>query len=39
MFEGFFATMRAEGVPVASDEWLALQDALGQGLADSRLSG
>ncbi len=39
MFEGLFATMRAEGVPVAADEWLTLQEALGRGLADSRLSG
>jgi uncharacterized protein with von Willebrand factor type A (vWA) domain len=39
VFEGFFATMRAEGVPVAADEWLLLQEALGRGLADSRLSG
>lgn len=38
MFEGFFHTLRAYGVPVAIDEWLALQDALGRGLADSSLT-
>ncbi len=38
MFEGLFHGLRARGVPVAMDEWLALQDALGRGLADSSLS-
>jgi uncharacterized protein len=38
MFEGFFHTLRAHGVPVAMDEWLSLHDALGRGLADSSLS-
>lgn len=38
MFEGFFQTLRAHGVPVALDEWLTLQEALGRGLADSSLS-
>ncbi len=39
MFEGLFAALRAEGVPVAMDEWLALQAALERGLAGSSLSG
>lgn len=38
MFEGFLHALRARGVPVATDEWLALQDALGRGLADSSLT-
>ena len=38
MFEGFFHTLRTHGVPVAIDEWLTLQEALGRGLADSSLS-
>ena len=38
MFEGLFDGLRARGVPVAIDEWLALQDALGRGLAESSLS-
>lgn len=38
MFEGFFYALRAHGVPVAMDEWLLLQEALGRGLADSSLS-
>lgn len=38
MFEGLFYGLRARGVPVAMDEWLALQEALGRGLADSSLS-
>lgn len=39
MFEGFLHTLRASGVPVATDEWLVLQGALGRGLADDRLDG
>lgn len=38
MFEGLFHALRARGVPVAMDEWLALQDALERGLADSSLT-
>lgn len=38
MFEGLFHGLRARGVPVAMDEWLTLQEALGRGLADSSLS-
>ncbi len=38
MFEGFFHALRARGVPVALDEWLTLQEALGRGLADSSLT-
>lgn len=38
MFEGLFYGLRARGVPVAMDEWLALQEALERGLADSSLS-
>jgi len=38
VFEGLFYGLRARGVPVAMDEWLGLQDALGRGLADSSLS-
>lgn len=38
MFEGLFYGLRARGVPVAMDEWLALQEALSRGLADSSLS-
>lgn len=38
MFEGFFRTLRAHGVPVAMDEWLTLQEALSRGLADSSLT-
>jgi len=38
VFEGLFHGLRARGVPVAIDEWLALQDALGRGLADASLS-
>jgi len=38
VFEGFFYALRAHGVPVAMDEWLLLQEALGRGLADSSLS-
>jgi uncharacterized protein with von Willebrand factor type A (vWA) domain len=39
VFEGLFARLRAQGVPVATDEWLLLQRALergvvGPGLAD-----
>ncbi len=39
MFEGLFVQLRAEGVPVAMDEWLGLQDALGRGLHDNSLAG
>lgn len=38
MFEGLFTALREEGVPVALDEWLALQSALERGLADSSLA-
>lgn len=38
MFEGFFHALRAHGVPVALDEWLTLQEALGRGMADSSLT-
>ena len=38
MFEGLFTALRARGVPVALDEWLLLQEALGRGLADSSLT-
>lgn len=38
MFEGFFHALRAEGVPVAMDEWLTLQRALERGLAESSLA-
>ena len=38
MFEGLFHGLRARGVPVAIDEWLALQDTLSRGLAESSLS-
>ena len=39
MFDGLLHTLRAYGVPVATDEWLTLQGALGAGLADERLGG
>jgi uncharacterized protein with von Willebrand factor type A (vWA) domain len=39
MFEGLFHALREEGVPVAMDEWLALQDALERGLANNSLAG
>lgn len=35
MFEGFLYALRDEGVPVATGEWLALQQALSRGLADA----
>ncbi len=38
MFEGFLTELRARGVPVATDQWLVLQDALDRGLAQSSLS-
>ncbi|MEO2138622.1 MAG: VWA containing CoxE family protein, partial [Thermoleophilia bacterium] len=39
MFEGLFTALRDEGVPVALDEWLMLQDALERDLHHSTLSG
>ena len=39
MFEGLFYALRAEGVPVAMDEWLTLQEALRRDLAESSLAG
>lgn len=39
MFEGFFHALRGHGVPVAMDEWLTLQRALEEGLADDSLGG
>jgi hypothetical protein len=39
MFEPLFHELRAEGVPVALDEWLALQEALRRDLAGSSLAG
>jgi uncharacterized protein with von Willebrand factor type A (vWA) domain len=37
MFEGLFFALRGQGVPVAMDEWLGLQDALERGLTHSSL--
>jgi uncharacterized protein len=39
MFESLLEALREEGVPVATDEWLALQQALSLGLAGSSLTG
>jgi len=39
VFEGLFTALRDEGVPVALDEWLMLQDALERDLHHSTLSG
>jgi hypothetical protein len=39
VFEGLFTQLRVEGVPVAMDEWLGLQTALGRGLHDNSLAG
>jgi uncharacterized protein len=38
VFEGLFSALRRRGVPVALDEWLALQGALEAGLAQSSLT-
>jgi len=39
VFEGLFATLRNEGVPVALDEWLMLHEALDRDLHESSLAG
>lgn len=39
MFDGFLHELRGHGVPVATDEWLGLQDALEQDVAGSSLAG
>lgn len=39
MFDGFLHELRGQGVPVATDEWLGLQDALGRDIAGSSLAG
>ena len=39
LFLNFFYNLRARGLKVSSHNWLALLDALGQGLHDSTLDG